>query len=148
MSSASKRRELAKEYISQGMIKGCLAYDKERVVGWCNTNDKSDCTHCISWLRNLKEVDITTSKKVKSIFCFTVASTYRRKGVATQLLRKVILDAKKEEYEMIEAYPRKEIKHLDDFEGPLSMYLKQGFEILCEFKDYLVVNKHLYSQGE
>ncbi|HPJ23586.1 MAG TPA: GNAT family N-acetyltransferase [Bacillota bacterium] len=137
MSSASKRRALAKEYISQGMIKGYLAYDKEKVVGWVNANDKSSCINCISWLINLKEVNTSTSKKVKSVFCFTVASLYRRKGVATQLLQRVIQDAREDGYEEIEAYPKKEIKHLDDFEGPLSMYLKQGLVIKKEF----IVNK-------
>ena len=145
MSSAQKRRELAKEYIKNGMIKGYLAYDKNRVVGWCNSNRKNDCQNCISWLRNMQEVKITepSNTLIKSVFCFTIAKNYRKQGIATQLLKRVSNDSLIEGYTSIEAYPKKVLKKIDAFEGPLEMYLKEGFSIEEELKDYFVVRKNL-----
>ena len=145
MSSAVKRRALAREYIINSQIKGYLAYDNQLVIGWCNTNHKADCKYLISWMRNLKDlkVDENLNTEVKSIFCFMVAPKYQRKGVATALLSQVILDAAKEGYQVLEAYPRKKIKQIDDFEGPLELYLKQGFVIKEEYLDYYVVRKTL-----
>jgi len=145
MSSASKRRCLAKDYVQNGLIKGYLAYIGNRAVGWCNANDKNSCQNCISWMRNLSDVDTSqpSGPRVKSVFCFAIAMDHRRKGVATELLKRVCIDAKNEGYEIVEAYPKKTLKNLDDFEGPLSMYLKQGFVITRDCGDYFVVEKHL-----
>ena len=145
MSSALKRRELAKEYAKNGLIKGYLAYDGQQVVGWCNANEKKECQHCISWLRSMHDVKTIQSSnvRVKSVFCFAVAKDHRKKGIASQLLKRVCEDAKEQGYKYVEAYPKKVIKEIDAFEGPFEMYQKQGFVIDDDFKDYLVVKKYL-----
>lgn len=145
MSSAQKRRELAEEYVKSGLIKGYLAYEGDRVVGWCNANGKSECRHCISWLRTLQEVPLPPSseERVKSVFCFAVAKDHRRKGIATQLLKRVCEDAGKEGYQAVEAYPKKAVKGLDDFEGPLAMYKRQGFVTEADLGEYLIVKRRL-----
>ncbi|HPJ86223.1 MAG TPA: GNAT family N-acetyltransferase [Bacillota bacterium] len=145
MVDAGKRRALAIEYVKTGLIRGYLAYMDNRVVGWCNANDKNKCQHCISWLRFLNDVKIQESgkPKTKAVFCFAIASEYRKKGIATGLLKKVCEDAIKEGYDIVEAYPKKEMKNLDNFEGPLSMYLKQGFSITEDHGEYYTVKKDL-----
>lgn len=145
MSSVQKRRELAKDYVAHGLIKGYLAYEGERVVGWCNANDKKECQHCISWLRNMQDVKTiqSSSEKVKSVFCFAVAKDHRLQGVATQLLKRVCEDAKAEGYTRVEAYPKKVLKKIDAFEGPIEMYQRQGFIIEEDLGDYSVVKKRI-----
>ena len=145
MSTAQKRRELAEQYVKNGKIKGYLAFEGNRVVGWCNANKKSECRNCISWLRSMRDllVPTTVDERVKSVFCFTVANDHRRTGVATQLLKRVCEDAKEEGYQFVEAYPKKAIKGWDDFEGPLAMYQRQGFVLEADRGDYLVLRKYL-----
>lgn len=146
MSTASKRRDLAAQYVQAGMIRGYLALDENRVVGWCNANARSEYTHSISWMRNLKELTTSNSEdqSVKSIFCFAIAKEYRRRGIATKLLEQVCKEAFREGYQYVEAYPKSSLKEKDDFEGPLTMYLKQGFFIKEDFGHYLVVRKQLH----
>ena len=145
MSSAQKRRDLAKDYVTRGMIKGYLAYEGERVIGWCNANDKNECQSCISWLRNMQDVKTVQSsnERVKSVFCFAVAKDHRKQGVATQLLNRVCENAKAEGYTSIEAYPKKVMKDMDAFEGPIEMYLRQGFVVEKDLGNYFVVKKQL-----
>ncbi len=72
-SSPEKRRDLAVQYITAGIIQGYLAYYDDHVVGWCNANTKSDCIHCTSWLRFMSEVNTIEpdpNSRAKSIFCF------------------------------------------------------------------------------
>jgi ribosomal protein S18 acetylase RimI-like enzyme len=85
----------------------------------------------------------TPDANVKSVFCFAIANDHRRKGIATRLLRRVCEDAKAEGYEAVEAYPKKTMKDLDAFEGPLEMYKGQGFVVAEDHGEYLVVRKNL-----
>ncbi|HPJ22200.1 MAG TPA: GNAT family N-acetyltransferase [Clostridia bacterium] len=145
MSTAEKRRTLARKYIENGMIKGYLAYEDDRVVGWCNANEKTSCRNCISWLRLMGSVENDTTKSIKvlSVFCFAIATDMRRRGIATKLLSHVCSESIREGYDVIEAYPRKNLKGADDFEGPLSMFLKCGFTIYKELPEMFLVRKSL-----
>jgi len=72
-------------------MQGYLAFDSDKVVGWCNVNDRD----------NYKYVDelftyqnyLTENRKTKSVFCFLVAKEYRRQGIANQFLTRVCEDA-------------------------------------------------------
>lgn len=155
-SSPEKRRELAIQYINNGMIQGYLAYEGDKVVGWCNANTKSDCLSCTSWLRFKTSVNIIESTpdiKVKSIYCFTIAPDMRRKGIAKQLLSRVCQDAANEGFDYAEAYPaQKFINVFGANDGPLDLYKSNGFGIFQEVNDkykgiydmnYYVVRKSL-----
>ena len=144
--TAEDRRKLAAEYVKNGDIQGCLAYYDNKVVGWCNANTKSDCLKCISWLMFMKNVPTGESEpeiKVKSIFCFAVAPDMKRKGIASKLLERVVQDAGEEGFDFVEAYPKSNMKETDNFEGPLKMYKKNGFEEYEELENIVVVRKRL-----
>lgn len=138
---------MAIQYVKRGIIQGYLAYHNGEVVGWCNANKKSDCLNCISWLRFMTSVNTTESAsniKVKSIFCFTIAPEMRRKGIATQLLKRVCLDATQESFDFVEAYPNKEfINEAEDFMGPAEVYKKSGFIVQYETDRQIVMRKQL-----
>lgn len=71
-----KRRKLALQYVKGNNIQGYLAYNGDKIIGWCNANTKSDCLKCVSWRRQMNYVPIEdsyTGLKVKSVFCFTIA---------------------------------------------------------------------------
>ncbi len=145
-SSRQKRRYLAEKYIKDGVIQGYLAYDGDRVVGWCNANTKSACLNCTSWLRFMQSVDTSNDAglNVKSIFCFVIPPDMYRKGIASALLAQVCDDAKSDGFDIVEAYPKKVfINTTSDFMGPRKMYEKAGFESCYEDGDRLVVRKKL-----
>lgn len=145
-SSAAKRRELARQYVIKGMIQGYLAYQDSKVVGWCNANTKSECQNCISWLRFMQSIECDDSfLKVKSVFCYVIAPEMQRKGIATKLLERVCVDAKKEGFDIVESYPKKEfVSAARDFMGPASMYKKMGFTICKELgQDKVIMRKSL-----
>ncbi len=145
-SSAAKRRELARLYVVKGIIQGYLAYQDNKVIGWCNANTKSECQNCISWLRFMQSVERDDPiLKVKSIFCYVIAPEMRRKGIATKLLERVCIDAQMDGFDIVESYPKKEFVNVArDFMGPSSMYKKMGFTIYKELgQDKVIMRKKL-----
>lgn len=146
-SSPDKRRAFAIQYINNGTIAGYLAYCDDKVVGWCNANDKKACLNCTSWLHFMPSIKATESSpdiKVKSVFCFTIAPDMKRKGIAAQLLEHVCKDAASDGYDYIEAYPNKEFVNVfQDFMGPYDLYRKCGFTIQEELEQIFVMRKHL-----
>lgn len=146
-SSASKRRDLAIQYVQSGVIQGYLAYSGDKVVGWCNANSKSECLHCSSWLRFMQPfnaIETEENSKVKSVFCFVIAPEMRRKGVAKLLLERVCEDAAKDGFDVVEAYPNIEFVDIArDFMGPRKIYESIGFNAFCEVGDRVVMRKKL-----
>jgi GNAT superfamily N-acetyltransferase len=122
-SDAPYNRECAIEYINKGLMQGYLAYFDNKVVGWCNVNDKTAYGD-INFRANFEELE--KYKKVKAIVCFNIAPNYRGKGIATKILERICLDALQEGYEYIEAYPFTNDDYLS-YHGPQSMYEKGGF---------------------
>jgi len=123
--------------IKNGTMQGYLAYQDEKVVGWCNANDKHNYDTVLnSFFDNADNV-----RKVKSVVCFTVSSSVRRKGIATKLLDKVCADAAEEGYDIVEAYP---YCHEHGFHGSVAMFEKLGFEKSGQKRDdCFIVRKKL-----
>lgn len=141
--TAVKQKEIAKRYIKNNYLQGYLAYHEDQVVGWCNTNTRSDCYECISWQFLMNGVK-TDDKKVKSLFCFEILPDFRGMGIASMLLERVCEDAEKDGYDYIEAYPN--INFVDeeqDFMGPVKMYEKFGFTVCYKVKEKYVMRKSL-----
>ena len=73
------RRAKAMAYVQNGGIEGYLAYDVERVIGWCNAN--GNCSLCVEYLRSFWNIAPHDPRvRVKSIFCFAVVPAYQHKG--------------------------------------------------------------------
>lgn len=145
--SKEKRRNYAIQKIKEGKIQGYLAYHNGKVVGWCNTNTKTECLKCYCWRRFMSAVpteELVSGIRIKSIFCFLVAPEYRRKGITKLLLERVCQDAVEDGFEFIEAYPLKEyINEAKDFMGSIGLFKKNGFIIHSETEDKLVMRKSL-----
>ncbi len=120
--TSRKRREYAAWLLDKGIMRGYLAFDQGKVVGWCNVNNKSVFS-------KLKDVQ-TDEEDVVSITCFMIQKDYRGKGIAQKFLDKIIEDAKTNHKKIIEAYPRLRSKTVfGNFRGPYSMYEKRGFKL-------------------
>ena len=116
-----RRKEYAEWLIDSGRMKGYLAFENGKVIGWCNANRKTALP---------KYSDASSeSAGVLSIACFMVQKEFRRKGIAEKLLVRVIRDAREEGIRIIEAYPSKRSQtDWGNFLGPYSMYEKHGFQ--------------------
>lgn len=145
-------RRSAERMVAQGIIQGYLAYDNGVAVGWCNANDKNSYIRVGEFDPAAVPAEETfpasvsedSAQRIKSIVCFEVAPSYRGKGIAAALLKRVCEDAKAEGYDKAEAYPviRDSYETLD-FTGPVHLYEKAGFVRAAQQGKKLVMQKDL-----
>lgn len=65
-------------------------------------------------------------------------------GVASKLLERIIIDAREEGFDILEAYPDKSFNELyQEFMGPQQLYHNFGFEALYKIDEKIVVRKLL-----
>lgn len=119
-SPSNKRRDYAAWLIETGRMRGYMAYESGKVVGWVNVNLKGQFPRLSSL--------VAGDEEVLSITCFIVQKEFRGKGIAQKLLDRIIKDAKARGVKIIEAYPARRPK--DEFgawNGPYAMYERNGF---------------------
>ena len=124
--------------LSSGTTFGYLAYVDDRPAGWVNASLRSDYG-----LYRLVDPDGPRPSTVIGVSCFVIAPPFRRHGVASALLDRVIGDASSRGASWIEAYPHNEPEASDagHFRGPRSMYDARGF-VPVEVRDgYTVMRR-------
>jgi GNAT superfamily N-acetyltransferase len=135
-----RNRKAVATLISEGMMKGYLAYSGNTPVGWCNVNDRKN----FQSLAKTVELPDMPGKRTASVVCFVVQAALRGKGIAGLLLEKIIADYSKKGYDYLEAYPVKgETSCEKNFKGPLSLYDRNNFLRVKETRSYYIVRKAL-----
>lgn len=145
-STEEKRRAVALQFVKNGNLQGYLAYSGGQIVGWCNANTKPDCLTCGGWRYMMGSVptDESTDMTIKSIFCFAIAPEMQRKGIATQLLERVCINAAEEGFDFVEVYPNKiATAESENHGGFTEMYRKLGFKVHAELESMYVMRKEL-----
>lgn len=126
------------QLILSAKANGLVAYRLGRVVGWCHAAPKTE----------LLNIAGPKDPKVGAIVCFVVAPDQRRQGVATALLDAALDHLRKRGMTTAEAYPI--LGEIDpagwaqiNYVGPLSMYVKAGFEVVAKDTKSAVVRRAL-----
>ena len=133
-----QNRAFRSELILSAKANGLVAYRLGRVVGWCHAAPKTE----------LVNIEGPRDPDVGAIVCFVVAPDQRRQGVATTLLEAALDQLRKRGMKAVEAYPV--LGDIDpsrwsqiNYMGPLSMYVKAGFEIVKKDEGRAVVRRTL-----
>ena len=112
------------DQIRIGKMKGYLAFDGDKCIGWCNANDASQYIRLKQDIKHIIE-----GKKVGCVICFVIHKDYRKQGVARLLLKQAVEDFRKEGYDHVLALP---VENLDNpeklYRGTLNMYKELGFK--------------------
>ena len=119
-----ERRATMAERLRSGGTLGYLAYVDGQPAGWVNASLRSDYG-----LYGSVDPDGPEARSVIGVSCFVVAPPFRRHGVASALLDRVIEDAAARGASSIEGYPLNEPEGSDagHFRGPRPMYEARGF---------------------
>ena len=106
---------------------GYLAYVDDHPAGWVNASLRSE-----SALFGTVDPEGPAPDAVIAVSCFVVAPPFRRHGVASALLDRVIADAAARGAAWIEGYPGNAPPDGDagHFRGARSMFAARGFEVI------------------
>lgn len=122
--TARQNRDAACRRITARTMRGCLAYAGDRVVGWCNAAPRR-------LVHALDSEPLADAREVGVIVCFIVAPSWRGQGVARGLLQCACDSLAREGLRWVEANPRPDTDSVtENHYGPLSMYLKAGFDVV------------------
>ena len=128
---AEHRNSLRKQ-LKNSSPPGMLAYIDDQAVGWCGFGPRSQMIRLVR-SRTIPTVD---DLPVWSIVCFLIRTGYRRRGVASALLRGAIECARDYGAPALEAYPidssGKRIDVAFGYVGILSMFEQEGFQRIVE----------------
>jgi ribosomal protein S18 acetylase RimI-like enzyme len=122
--TGEENRTEAVEQIKKGSMKGYLAFDGEKCIGWCNAND----------VREFKRLEddlshIVKDQKIGCVICFVIHPEYRRQGVARLLLKEAVEGFKTQGFDGVLSIP---VDISDDpeklYRGTMNMYREYGFE--------------------
>ncbi|UCD01117.1 MAG: GNAT family N-acetyltransferase [Promethearchaeota archaeon] len=135
--TAEENRNTSKELILAGKMNGLIAYLDNKPVGWCNINSKVNFAKI--------PYEERSTDKIASLICFIIAPSYRKQGIARQLLRYACSNFKDKGFDLIEAYPRtgENLSDAHSYRGPISLYKSEGFTVYKKLKDYYVMRKKL-----
>ena len=108
-----------------GATFGYLAYVAGQPVGWVNASLRSEYD-----LYRQVDPDGPEPRSVIGVSCFVIAPPFRRHGVASALLDRVIADASERGAAWVEGYPKNEPEEGDagHYRGPRAMYEARGFQ--------------------
>ncbi|MFT3952621.1 MAG: GNAT family N-acetyltransferase [Oscillospiraceae bacterium] len=133
------KRDYAIALIKSGKLNGFAAFLDGKMAGFCNADYKENYWRLDK--RHNPDSWLGLSGKVLSIVCFVVDVNLRGKGIASALLAHVCDYASDMGIDYVEAYPS-----VGEFKqsaccGPLHMYEKQGFSVVCNRESEAVVRK-------
>ncbi|WP_345802226.1 GNAT family N-acetyltransferase [Microbacterium sp. AZCO] len=132
------------ERLRAGATLGYLAYVDGRPAGWVNASLRST-------YRQYEGLDPEgpPPEEVVGVSCFTIAPPYRRHGVSSALLDRVIADAEARGARYVEGYPRRAATEEDasSFCGPPSMFQGRGFAPAVERESYTVFRRPVQPGG-
>ena len=135
-------RATVAERLRCGRTFGYLAYVDDRPAGWVNASFRSDYG-----LYRLVDPDGPEPPSVIGVSCFVIAPPFRRHGMASALLDRVIADAPARGASWIEGYPHNapEASDAGHFRGPRSMYDTRGFVPIAVREHDTVVRRSVVS---
>lgn len=121
--TGQENRKESLEQIKSGNMKGYLAFENDKCIGWCNAND----IH--SYLRLENSFDsIIKDQKVGCVICFVIHPEYRGKGVARTLLKNAVEGFKAQGYDAVLALPVENMEEPEKlYRGTHNMYRENGF---------------------
>ncbi len=116
--------------IKDGTTMAVLAFDGDSPVGWCTFGPRLSFPR----LNRAPSLKCDNPGDVWSIPCFFVVSGYRKKGVATTMLKHALLAIREKGGRIAEGYPSKPDKkgqYIPAFSwtGTLSLFEKAGFKV-------------------
>ena len=131
-------RSMTAQRLCDGLTSGYLAYVEGQPAGWVNASFRSE-----SGLFRLVDASGPDPQSVIAVSCFVVAPPFRRHGVASALLDRVIADASARGATWVEGYPNNEPDMTDagHFRGTHAMYESRGFLPVERLERYTVMRR-------
>jgi ribosomal protein S18 acetylase RimI-like enzyme len=138
---ASRNRARRRKLVKTGRSHGIIVYSKGEPVAWCQFGSWEELPRFDKLAHGRPSPGRT--KRFWRITCFTVDRRHRRRGVASTALRAALVAIGKGGGGLVEAYPITRWGAYREYLGTVSMFKKEGFEIVAPFGKSNVVMRRM-----
>jgi len=129
--------------VEKGRSHGILVYAQGEPVGWCQFGLSEELPRIEKNPKYLKPTS-ESGRRLWRITCFVVHKKYRRRGVARIALKAALAAIQNEGGGQVEAYPIKRWGGYQKYRGAVSMFEKEGFQIVAPLgKSNVLVRKSI-----
>jgi GNAT superfamily N-acetyltransferase len=125
--------------VEQGCSHGIIVYADGVPIGWCQYGLKEELPRIDNNPGYRKLVSRRNLQRLWRITCFVVARNYRRRGVARGALQAALEAIRDQGGGLVEAYPIVRWGAYAEYRGTVSMFQKEGFEIVGPLGKHKVV---------
>jgi GNAT superfamily N-acetyltransferase len=125
-----RNRREKKTLVKQGRSHGILVYAHGEPVGWCQYGPSQELPRIDNNPRYRKFADGNENERLWRITCFVVHKKFRRRGVARIALKAALAAIQNVGGGLVEAYPTKHWGAYQEWRGAVSMFEKEGFQIV------------------
>jgi GNAT superfamily N-acetyltransferase len=124
--TAEDNRSVRESLCEAGEYDGYLLYNDGEPVAWCQAGPRDRLKKLVS------QFQLDPSPDTWAITCFLVAPGFRRRGLASYLLRHVIADLRDRGVRRVEAFPKRgeTLSEGDLWNGPEAMFRRAGFGLV------------------
>lgn len=130
-----KNRTAFRKIVKDGPPPGLLAFDRDKAVGWAQLTPRDS----LPWLNHAKRTFRVDDVPVWALSCFYVRRGYRKKGVATVLIKAALHAAKRAQAPAVEAYPMDAPR---GFTGYILTFEKAGFKAVAHYSPTRPIMRH------
>lgn len=132
--TGEQNRAEALQEINSGNMKGYLAFDGKRCIGWCNANDIR------AYARLFEEMEpYAQGKKTGCLVCYVIDPSYRNQGVARSLLKAAAEGFQRDGFDAVLAMPVERQKDVRRYRGTFNMYRELGFVEIARDGDVVIM---------
>ncbi len=125
--------DMKKAMVHDGRSRGVLIYSHYEVIASCQYGPGKDFPR-IDRMRRYSAIDRPLpANSLWRITCFFVDRAHRRRGVTRLALDAVLERISQNGGGLVEAYPVKNRKGVENWFGPLKIFSERGFEIVGNF---------------
>lgn len=144
MANTSRDRRAKKSLVSGGRSHGILVYSSGGPVGWCQFGPKGELPLVDSSPFQRRAPRVGGRSRVWRVTCFWVERGQRGKGAATAALKAALHAIASRGGGVVEGYPALRKGFPADWTGTLSMFEREGFEVIAHYGRYnVLVRKRL-----
>jgi len=126
-----RNRRDKKTLVKQGQSHGILVYAHGEPVGWCQYGPSQELPRIDNNPRYRKFAHGNGNERLWRITCFVVHKNFRCRGVAHIGLKAALAAIQNEGGGLVEAYPIKRWGAYQEWRGTVSMFEKEGFQIVA-----------------
>lgn len=125
-----RNRRDKRALVENGRSHGILVYREGEPVGWCQYGRAQELPR-IDSNRNYCKAAASARAASWRITCFVVHRKHRHRGVARAALRAALAAIRKHGGGLVEAYPVTSSGAYTQYRGTLSMFEKEGFQVVA-----------------